>query len=173
MTQLSTKLNQSDSQAVALSTKLAIASNEIQDSQDAFRALEAKYDRLLREKLDLEDVLIRERKADNIQISDLQKDLAHEREKRMKLEDEQADVIAEIKTRALELEASLREHEMKVEVLKRDKALLLDELDKSKQREKTINGLWEGTFSSARPCKSISRTYGNRQDDAFGLATSH
>lgn len=66
------------------------------------------------------------------------------KKKRLKLEDEQAESMAEIKTKALELEASLREQEMRVEVLKRDKVLLLDELGKVKEREKSIVQLWEG-----------------------------
>jgi hypothetical protein len=62
----------------------------------------------------------------------------------MSLEDQQSETLAEMKTKALELEAILRETELKVEVLKRDKSLLLEELEKGKQRDKTINQLWEG-----------------------------
>jgi hypothetical protein len=43
--------------------------------------------------------------------------------------------------KSTELEASLREAEMKLEVLKRDKTLLLEELDKGKQREKDLRDL--------------------------------
>jgi hypothetical protein len=65
----------------------------------------------------------------------------------MSLEDEQSELVAEMKTKALELEVTLRETELKVEVLKRDKSLLLEEVEKSKQRDKTINQLWEGNLN--------------------------
>ena len=77
---LSKKLSLSDSNAVSLSTKLALASNEIQESQDAFRNLEAKYDRMSRERAELEDLIVKERKETGNRISDLQKELARERE---------------------------------------------------------------------------------------------
>ncbi len=77
---LSKKLTQSDSNSVSLSAKLAMASNEIQESQNAFRDLEAKYDRMCRERTELEDLLIREQKESGTRITDLQKDLARERE---------------------------------------------------------------------------------------------
>jgi molybdopterin converting factor small subunit len=70
----------SDSNAISLSTKLALASNEIQESQDAYRDLEAKYDRMSRERQELEDIIIRERKETGNTISDLQKQLAREKE---------------------------------------------------------------------------------------------
>ena len=46
-----------------------------------------------------------------------------------------------LKSRSLELEVSLRELEMKAEVLRRDKCILLEDLDKSKFREKEYTSL--------------------------------
>ena len=69
-----------DSNAISLSTRLALASNEIQESQDAFRDLEAKYDRVSRERMELEEIIMRERKETTNRITDLQRELARERE---------------------------------------------------------------------------------------------
>ena len=77
---LSKKLTHSDSNAVSLSAKLALASIEIEESQAAFRDLEAKYDRMSRERTELEDLLNRGQKESGIRITDLQKELARERE---------------------------------------------------------------------------------------------
>lgn len=77
---MSQKLSASDSNALSLSAKLALASSEIQESQDAFRDLEAKYDRMSRERNELEDLVIRERKETGNRIADLQRELARERE---------------------------------------------------------------------------------------------
>ena len=77
---LSKKLHVSDSNALSLSTKLTLASTEIQESQDAYRDLEAKYDRMSRERQELEDLIIRERKETGNRLSDLQGNLAREKE---------------------------------------------------------------------------------------------
>lgn len=62
----------------------------------------------------------------------------------MKLEDTAEKTRSQETQKALELEASLREAELRVEVLKRDKTMLLEDLDKAKEKEKSVNTLWEG-----------------------------
>jgi chromosome segregation ATPase len=80
ISKLSQKLNNVDTHALSLSTKLALASTEIEESQTAFRALEAKYERLIRDRSEIEDTLVRERKENGGRINDLQKELALERQ---------------------------------------------------------------------------------------------
>lgn len=60
------------------------------------------------------------------------------------MQDEHANALSQVKTQTLETEASLREQELKVEVLRRDKNMLLDELNKSKENQSSIIKLWEG-----------------------------
>ena len=63
------------------------------------------------------------------------------------MQDEHANALSQLKTETLETEASLREQELKVEVLRRDKNMLLDELNKSKENQSSIIKLWEGTLT--------------------------
>lgn len=78
------------------------------------------------------------------------------------MQDEHANALSQVKTQALETEASLREQELKVEVLRRDKNMLLDELKKSKENQTTIIKLWEGELSSIK----------FRQIDSYGESAS-
>ena len=75
----------------------------------------------------------------------------------MKLEDTFEKTRGQEMQRALELEASLREAELRVEVLKRDKTMLLEDLDKAREKEKAVNSLWEGVYHSPGEC-NISHT---------------
>jgi predicted nuclease with TOPRIM domain len=63
------------------------------------------------------------------------------------MQDEHANALSQLKTETLETEASLREQELKVEVLRRDKNMLLDELNKSKDNQSSIIKLWEGKLT--------------------------
>jgi hypothetical protein len=62
----------------------------------------------------------------------------------MKLEDERDSIHEEHVQKQLELEASFKKIDLEAEMLRRDKMLLLQELTGYKEKEKMINGIWEG-----------------------------
>lgn len=64
---------------------------------------------------------------------------------RIKSDDSHSKQNASINRKALELEAKLGETEMQLEVLRRDKKMLLEDLDRSKERERNTSALCEGT----------------------------
>ena len=80
---LSSKLASTDSHAQSLQQRLASASREIAESQDAYRMIEAKYARMAKEKDEMESILTRERTDSRRLISELQGQLLAEREVRM------------------------------------------------------------------------------------------
>ncbi|KAI8855026.1 hypothetical protein BC829DRAFT_107797 [Chytridium lagenaria] len=129
--QLSTKLSASDGRAQTLSEKLSQTSRELSEMLEYRKNAAAR----LRE---LEVELSHERKESSKQLSDLQTELLKEKDRRLKLEDKLTISSSSMNGRMIELEANLRETEMKAEVLRRDKTMLLEEMDKAKEREKSI-----------------------------------
>nr|KAJ3422966.1 Leucine-rich repeat-containing protein 45 [Polyrhizophydium stewartii] len=143
ISKLSSKLAATDQTALSLSQKLSLASSEIAEAQDAYRMLQAKIERLTNEKHAFEEQVVKERSQTQAQITDLQRELVAERERRIKAEDGYQKLSSQTTTRLLELEAALKRAEMDCEVLRRDKAMLLDDIAKSKEKEKAIAQLWE------------------------------
>ncbi|KAJ3216542.1 hypothetical protein HDU67_009327 [Dinochytrium kinnereticum] len=132
--QLSSKLSASDVRAHGLSDKLSVTSRELTEALEYRRSADAK----IRE---LNSALDHERRESSTRLSELQNEVFKEKEKRLKLEDQISLTNATTNGRLLELEANLRETEMKAEVLRRDKIILLEEMDKAKEREKALNEL--------------------------------
>lgn len=62
----------------------------------------------------------------------------------MKVEDAQSSIISDATGKFLKTEADFKRADLEVQVLQRDKNLLLEELQKSKEKEKTIIYIWEG-----------------------------
>ncbi|KAJ3109086.1 Leucine-rich repeat-containing protein 45 [Phlyctochytrium planicorne] len=131
---LSTRLYATDGRAQSLSEKLGIATKELaeantyrKNADDHIKALEME--------------LAKEKREGSQRISELQNELFKEKEKRLKVEDQIASSHSTMSGKLLELEANLHETEMKAEVLRRDKSILLEEMDKYKEREKAINEL--------------------------------
>ncbi|KAI8930191.1 hypothetical protein BC831DRAFT_547078 [Entophlyctis helioformis] len=143
LSRLTSKLASSDQKSMTLSQQLSLASSEIAQSQEAYRVLEAKLERVVGEKRALEEQVTTERSQTNARINDLQHELVVERERRMKAEDGFQKVSAEASTRTLQLEAEVKKAEMDVEVLRRDKTMLLEDLAKAKEKERAIIDLWE------------------------------
>lgn len=131
---LQTKLTVTDGQAHTLSERLAIASREISASQSALKSADERANNLSR------DFGVFKAEA-NAKISELQRDLLHEREKRVGLEEQLAKASTKINSQFTEFESSLHDKEVKNEVLRRDKTLLLEEIEKLKKREKDLQEL--------------------------------
>ncbi|KAH9250831.1 hypothetical protein BASA81_011341 [Batrachochytrium salamandrivorans] len=143
MARLTSKLATTDQNALTLSQKLSLASSEISETQNAYRSLEVKLERITKDKCDVEDTLISERNQFQAKMSDMQRELVSERERRMRAEDKYQGISTETTTRILELESSLKRAELDVEVLRRDKAMLLDDVSVGKEKERAISQLWE------------------------------
>jgi hypothetical protein len=62
----------------------------------------------------------------------------------MKVEDAQASITSDATGKLLKTEADFKRADLEVQVLQRDKNLLLEELQKCKEKEKTIIYIWEG-----------------------------
>jgi hypothetical protein len=62
----------------------------------------------------------------------------------MKVEDAQSSIISDATGKLLKTEADFKRADLEVQVFQRDKNLLLEELQKSKEKEKTIIYIWEG-----------------------------
>lgn len=76
-------------------------------------------------------MLLRERKDFGEKVTELETVADRERERRKQLEESHRGIVAEITKKSLEMEAGLRDAEVKVEVLRREKKSLTEELDKT------------------------------------------
>ncbi|KAJ8326783.1 hypothetical protein QVD99_005432 [Batrachochytrium dendrobatidis] len=143
LSQLTSKLVETDQNAQSMSKKLSLASAEISESQEAYAILEAKLSRVMQEKTEFENRVIQERTQSQKQVTELQQELVTEREKRMRAEDTYQTLSSGTTTRVLKLESSLKQAELDVEVLKRDKVILLEDVAAAKEKERSIASLWE------------------------------
>ncbi|KAJ3416825.1 hypothetical protein HDV05_008410 [Chytridiales sp. JEL 0842] len=124
---LAAKLNDTDQKAVSLSEKLSIACKEISASQEAYAVAEAKAERLQKD-------LAKEKADFQRLLQEAHKEIAMEQDKRNKVEEN----LCKTNNSKIQVEANLREIEVKAEVLRRDKVMLLDEVEKLRQRIKDI-----------------------------------
>ncbi|TPX69775.1 hypothetical protein SpCBS45565_g02220 [Spizellomyces sp. 'palustris'] len=123
--------------------QVAMASKEISRSQEAYKILEAKLQKAEAQMKEAEETLSRERTEMRNKVKELQQELLADRETRLRLETQREKSFSDAKRKSLELEASLREADVKVEVLKRDKVMLIEELDKAKDRLKAMKTMYE------------------------------
>ncbi|KAJ3193227.1 hypothetical protein HK101_005194 [Irineochytrium annulatum] len=167
MEQLLHKVHETDSKAMSLSEKLARSHRELEDALSGRNRAET----MVRE---MGEEIAKEKTDSTRTISSLQRELVVEREvrfesrawrvrelcsrgnsllkrdllqKRIKVEERMETAVSQANHRALELESSLREMEMKAEVLRRDKVILLEELDKYKERERAVDELHRETVT--------------------------
>ncbi|KAI8804314.1 hypothetical protein BJ742DRAFT_872004 [Cladochytrium replicatum] len=140
---LGSKLNSTEARVADTSKRLTAASDEIQAERDAKTTAEAKLDRITVEMRGLEDTLAREREDVRVQIHRLNKEIIAEREKRVLAEESAQKAEKKHTKQLLELEASVSDLEMRLEVLKRDKALLFEDLSQSREREKSLQQLMD------------------------------
>lgn len=140
---IQTKLVSSDSQVVHFSKQLHKASDEIARSQDGYRLLEAKLERALKEKELLEDLLIRDRKDHGEKHRELETEADRERDRRTSAEETHRSIVSELTKKSLEFESQSRDADIKLELLRRDKKTLLQEVEESRERETKISKSWE------------------------------
>ncbi|KAJ3111995.1 putative aminopeptidase npepl1 [Phlyctochytrium bullatum] len=128
---LSTKLDVTDGRARDLSERLAVATRDATDAAAKLRAAEGKI-------AALQEEVGAERTRFASVVADLRAQLEKETEKRKALEDQHVQTHTTLNGRLLMTEAKLHETELKAEVLRRDKQLLLEEIDKVIEREKKM-----------------------------------
>ncbi|KAJ3323547.1 Elongation of fatty acids protein 2 [Blyttiomyces sp. JEL0837] len=129
--QMSSKLSASDSKSVSVSEKLSRTQADLNVVSEAKMTAEKRVASLEKE--------LGEMKANSgLRLSQLQNELGLEKEKRQNAEEVFAKKESLSNLRILELEASLRETEIKTEVVRRDKSVLLEELQKLKDREHNL-----------------------------------
>ncbi|KAJ3232751.1 Leucine-rich repeat-containing protein 45 [Chytriomyces hyalinus] len=121
---LSTKLELSKENAADTSGKLAAVLKELKEANEAKQKLETHVEEFEVFKVELQK-----------QISGLQRELLEEKEKTSSLEYENSKAHASYQVRLNDMQSAGKELDLQVSVLKKDKALLLDELDKAKRRE--------------------------------------
>ncbi|KAI8612350.1 hypothetical protein BC830DRAFT_1137152 [Chytriomyces sp. MP71] len=122
---LSTKLELSKEEANDVSGKLAATTKELEALHEAKKRLEDSLSIIDSEKEEL-----------NGRISGLQRELFEEKDKISTMEYESSRTTAMYQVRLKDLESASKELDLQVSVLKKDKALLLEELEKAKRREK-------------------------------------
>jgi hypothetical protein len=80
LTSLQSRISKESQNGKLMMDKLALASSEIENTQEAYRISMARAERLEAELLKAEDIITKERSENQIHINSLQKDLIVERE---------------------------------------------------------------------------------------------
>ncbi|KAI9003594.1 hypothetical protein BC832DRAFT_83711 [Gaertneriomyces semiglobifer] len=118
--------------------QLTLQSSELSKSRDSFRGLETRADRLEREKRELEQKWMEERSILEKKCVELEERLRHDREERLHRNRDADAAARHAQKRLLELEAQVADSELKVEVVNRDKKMLLEEVEKLRGKLKII-----------------------------------
>jgi chromosome segregation ATPase len=127
-----------------LNGKLTMATAEIENMHEAYRISQSRVERLEEQLKKDQDVITKERCDMQKYVSELQKELSQERDIRVRLEDKHQTYISNATEKHLELQSSLKRLSLDLEVLRKDKEGLLSDLHAAKDKERTVNQLWEG-----------------------------
>jgi hypothetical protein len=138
LSQLSSKLASSDQRANTLSQKLELASQDMTETHESLKATQARVQRMGFERKEMEDTLTKERTLMQSQLASLQKELVQERQQHMNVLEIHNKYTADNEERLLRAEANLKKSELDAQVLSKDKSALLEELSRSKERERNI-----------------------------------
>ncbi|KAJ3201045.1 hypothetical protein HK099_002399, partial [Clydaea vesicula] len=143
LSNFSLKYHESENTRSNLSIQLEKAIREIKEVNEIRRDFELRLDQVTREKNNLFETLEAERLNNSVKFDKIQKDLLSVREERLKREDQLGKQLSSVNFKLLETESNLRSLEVENEVLKRDKKLLLGDIDKFKEKEIVLNESWE------------------------------
>ncbi|KAJ3068460.1 Leucine-rich repeat-containing protein 45, partial [Rhizoclosmatium hyalinum] len=122
---LSTKLELSKEAAGTITGKLAAVTKELLETNESKRVLENTLKEKEKANAELQSV-----------ISGLQKELFNEKERISHLELNGSKTSSSLHVKIKDLETITKDMDLQISVLKKDKAFLVDELDKVKRREK-------------------------------------
>ena len=142
-----TKFHSSESSRATLTSQLEKSVVEIKALSQINRDLESKLSTITAEKAQLEETLQDEKQKSLQRIDNLQRDLVSISESRLKSESTHGKQINELERRCFEIEALKNELEVKCEVLKRDKKMMIEDFDRAKEREQNLSNNMEGIFN--------------------------
>ncbi|KAI8901525.1 hypothetical protein BC833DRAFT_617561 [Globomyces pollinis-pini] len=137
------KLSKKSSHSLSLSEKLAQANTEIDKMQSAYRSLAAHAEKAENDRIGLEEQLVKERFEFQSKISEIQKEIMFERDRRQKYEEKHQKHINASNGQYFEIESKLKTAVLEAEMLLKDKSNLMDELSRLKEKERHLNELWE------------------------------
>jgi chromosome segregation ATPase len=127
-----------------LNGKLSLATAEIENMHEAYRLSQTRVERLEEQLKQDQESITKERADMQKFLNDLQRELQQERDTRMRLEDKHQKYFSDSTEKTLELQSNLKRLALDLEVLKKDKEALLHDLNSAKEKERSINQLWEG-----------------------------
>ncbi|KAL7750331.1 Leucine-rich repeat-containing protein 45 [Sorochytrium milnesiophthora] len=128
----------SDSQTQSISKKLNKASEEITESQRHYRAAQEQAASLRQERDSLQALLVQERGEWQTRKHDYEREVVKLRQELEHSQHVYKTGRAEWTGEVLELEARLRETELRLESYKRDSTALADDVKRSKEREQDV-----------------------------------
>ncbi|KXS12056.1 RNI-like protein [Gonapodya prolifera JEL478] len=141
---LTSRLESTEQRYRTLVEKLENANAELKRWQGLHRELEGKMTATESERASCQSTLIAERNENRERISRLQGDLISEREASVRVSEESKSSVRDLSKKILSLEAELAEANMKTDVLKREKRMLMEDLDRAQERERSLLGTYEG-----------------------------